>query len=189
MEQCHSGGFSTPVLNNSTAKETYFCAACEADKSSMGGANFDPFAKEWIKKINDKVSVHDAFEYAKKHTDPYDTPNEADKPASCGNKIFLTKEKLNVKPVCGPWDFEGEGDPDAVFGRFKEGVQKLGGSIEGGSERGNFSMYDHSLAVDGSYSIKAVKSDEEKSTLTVNIWEKEAGVECGHVKSLIKVMI
>lgn len=89
MEQCHSGGFSQPTLDNTEARETEFSAACLATRSSMGGADFDPFAYEWIYKIKDKVSVHDAFLYAEDNTDPYDTPNEADKPVGCGKEIYL----------------------------------------------------------------------------------------------------
>ena len=36
------------TINNSTAKWTHFSAACREDKSSIGGADFDPFAYDWI---------------------------------------------------------------------------------------------------------------------------------------------
>ncbi len=90
MEQCHSGGFSKPIIDNSPARKTSFAAACLKTKSSMGGANFDPFAYEWIKSINTGVTVTAAYKYAKEHTVAYDTPNYADAPRRCGKNIFLS---------------------------------------------------------------------------------------------------
>jgi Peptidase C13 family len=47
MEQCFSGGFMYPTLTNSKASVTSFAAAVPADKSSMGGPEFDPWALDW----------------------------------------------------------------------------------------------------------------------------------------------
>lgn len=107
MEQCHSGGFMTPVINNSTAKWTHFSAACREDKNSMGGANFDPFAYDWIAAVtgqyasgsalsqtvdtnNDgRISAVEAHSYAEAVKVAGDTPVSSDSPAGRGNYIFL----------------------------------------------------------------------------------------------------
>lgn len=92
MEQCHSGGFNSPILANSTAAYTSVSSACEELRSSIGGAHFDPFARDWISAMmgstpnggalasnpdtdgTGKVSAREAHNYADalKHT--YDTP-------------------------------------------------------------------------------------------------------------------
>jgi hypothetical protein len=101
MEQCHSGGFSNPTITNSTANATVFSAACLPWKGSAGGADFDPYAYNWIKKIgeNNQVTVHDAYVYAKGHTVSYDTPNEADKPKDCGKSITLKGGSMPTKLI------------------------------------------------------------------------------------------
>ena len=48
MEQCHSGGFNAPVISNSTATYRSISSACLEDRNSIGGAEFDPFARDWI---------------------------------------------------------------------------------------------------------------------------------------------
>jgi hypothetical protein len=48
MEQCRSGGFIDPIINNSPARWTHVVTAVEADDYSRGGASFDPFAEDWI---------------------------------------------------------------------------------------------------------------------------------------------
>lgn len=48
MEQCHSGGFNDLVIESSTAERVTFAAACTEGKNSIGGADFDPFARDWI---------------------------------------------------------------------------------------------------------------------------------------------
>ncbi|MFW9866512.1 MAG: C13 family peptidase [Candidatus Thorarchaeota archaeon] len=107
MEQCHSGVFSDPTIYSSPASKTHFAAACEADKSSIGGANFDPFAYDWIAAItghyadgsslnliadinaDNRISAKEAFEYAYADKDDFDTPNSADSPSGCGACLFL----------------------------------------------------------------------------------------------------
>lgn len=49
------------TLRNSPAHKTYFSAACTADRSSMGGEYFDPFALSWISAINGKGLIVDRF--------------------------------------------------------------------------------------------------------------------------------
>ncbi|MBE9580165.1 MAG: caspase family protein [Proteobacteria bacterium] len=107
MEQCHSGGFMTPIINNSPAKWAHFAAACREDRGSIGGANFDPFAYDWIAAVtgqyadgsalsqavdvnhDGRISAVEAFNYADAVKDPYDTPVSADSPVGYGNYIFL----------------------------------------------------------------------------------------------------
>jgi len=92
MEQCHSGGFNTPILSQSPATNTSISSACEELKSSIGGSEFDPFARDWISAMtgntpyggvlasnpdvdsSGKVSAHEAHDYAVSIKDPYDTP-------------------------------------------------------------------------------------------------------------------
>ncbi|NNL16301.1 MAG: hypothetical protein HKO81_06630 [Flavobacteriaceae bacterium] len=92
MEQCHSGGFNDLVIENSTAKRTTFAGACTEGKSSIGGPDFDPFAMDWISAFarvtpygstlvsdpdydhSGKVSSKEAFAYADKVHDNYDSP-------------------------------------------------------------------------------------------------------------------
>jgi len=45
MEQCHSGGFNQPILDNSPATHTSVASACLEPNNSIGGAHFDPFAR------------------------------------------------------------------------------------------------------------------------------------------------
>ena len=47
-EQCHSGGFNGPTIANSKAKYTTVASACVEANNSIGGAAFDPFARDWI---------------------------------------------------------------------------------------------------------------------------------------------
>ncbi|UFS69809.1 hypothetical protein LPW11_18205 [Geomonas sp. RF6] len=104
MEQCHSGGFQNAVMENTTAASTSFAAACRADASSIGGASFDPFARDWIAGVTGHnpegtplsrivpvpASADDAFVYADAVKDPYDSPVYADKPSQCGKSQYLT---------------------------------------------------------------------------------------------------
>jgi hypothetical protein len=111
MEQCHSGGFENAVINNSTAKWTHFSAACEEDRNSNGGADFDPFALDWIAAVtgqyadggalsqvvdtntDGRISAAEAHTYADDVVVPHwgysDTPVEAESPAGAGDNIFL----------------------------------------------------------------------------------------------------
>jgi hypothetical protein len=107
MEQCRSGGFVTPIINNSPAKWTHICTAVKASDYSLGGANFDPFAEDWIAGItghyeggtvlkqtvdtnNDgRVSASEAYDYANAVHHQGDTPTVADKPAGYGAYMFL----------------------------------------------------------------------------------------------------
>jgi hypothetical protein len=48
MEQCYSGGFIEPIIAASTATCTSVATAVDANTESAGGAEFDPFALDWI---------------------------------------------------------------------------------------------------------------------------------------------
>lgn len=92
MEQCFSGGFVAPVLAHSPAVNTSVATACNATSSSIGGANFDPFARDWISAMaghppsggalsfdpdanhDGRICAQEAFNYANTVKDPYDTP-------------------------------------------------------------------------------------------------------------------
>jgi hypothetical protein len=92
MEQCHAGGFNNAVLAKSTANFTSIASACEELRNSIGGPDFDPFARDWISAMtgsdpyghalqddpdvnNDgRISAREAFNYANSIHDAYDTP-------------------------------------------------------------------------------------------------------------------
>ncbi len=110
MEQCYSGAFLQPTLDNSKAACTSFASAVPADKPSMGAEHFDPWAQAWIESVNGataygaslphppdadgsgRVSMREAFDYSKAYdTKPEDDPQYGDKPAGCGANVYLTK--------------------------------------------------------------------------------------------------
>jgi hypothetical protein len=107
MEQCRSGGFVTPIVNNSPATWTHVAAAVKAGDYSDGGANFDPFAEDWIAAMaghypdgsgllqvadttNDgRISATEGFVYANACVQGGDTPVSSDTPAGYGAYLFL----------------------------------------------------------------------------------------------------
>jgi hypothetical protein len=107
MEQCHSGGFNAPIIAKSTANETSVASACREDKSSIGGPEFDPFARDWISAVNGAdpygnalafdpniigdsvIAASEAYNYADTIKDPYDTPVYNDTPVGCGDTMHL----------------------------------------------------------------------------------------------------
>lgn len=92
MEQCHSGGFNDEVIEASTAERTTFAAACTEGKNSIGGADFDPFARDWIAAFagadpygaallsdpdydgSGRISARESFAYADDVHHSYDSP-------------------------------------------------------------------------------------------------------------------
>lgn len=92
MEQCHSGGFNSSVIAKSTANATSIASACLELNNSIGGADFDPFARDWIAAMNGydpygnalahnpdsdgsgKVTAKEAFNYADNIHHASDTP-------------------------------------------------------------------------------------------------------------------
>lgn len=116
MEQCHSGGFNTPILAHSTAALTSVSSACEELRSSIGGADFDPFARDWIAAMtgntpyggalasnpdtdgSGKVSAQEAHNYADAVKDPYDTPVYSESSAAAGN-YYLGQRYWYIWPI------------------------------------------------------------------------------------------
>ncbi len=92
MEQCYAGGFNAGVVASSPADRTSIASAADEWHTSIGGANFDPYARDWIAAMhgatatggalahnpdtdgNGRVGAEEAFEYAKAVKDPHDTP-------------------------------------------------------------------------------------------------------------------
>ncbi len=103
MEQCHSGGFNAPILADSPALHTSVSSACEELRSSIGGAEFDPFARDWIAAMTNstpyggllasnpdtnnsgKVSAKEAHDYADAIKNSYDTPVYSESSVLGGN--------------------------------------------------------------------------------------------------------
>ena len=113
MEQCHSGGFNTAVLSKSTAQSTSIASACDEFKSSAGGAEFDPFARDWIAAMNGhdpygtnllspadvngsgRVTAIEAFNYANAIHVPFDTPVFGQ--VNGGGNSYLGRTPLYIK--------------------------------------------------------------------------------------------
>lgn len=116
MEQCFSGGFARPVLDNSTAtSKTCFISSVDGDHYSMGTVNtfWDYFARDWTAAMsghcpygvnvnadtdgNYRISAYEAYDLGKQRayigdpTDPEsgDCPQLFDKPTGCGHDIYL----------------------------------------------------------------------------------------------------
>jgi hypothetical protein len=93
MEQCFAGGFNQRIIDNSPASSTSVASAAIATETSIGGADFDPFARDWIAAMHKadpdwsslssdpdtsgdgKVSAKEAYDYANLVHHPHDTPN------------------------------------------------------------------------------------------------------------------
>ncbi len=116
MEQCHSGGFNAPILAKSTATYTSVSSACEELMSSIGGADFDPFARDWISAMDGntpyggalasnpdtdgsgKVSAKEAHNYADSVKDPFDTPVYNESSVAAGN-YYLGQRYWYIWPI------------------------------------------------------------------------------------------
>jgi hypothetical protein len=103
MEQCHAGGFNAPILAKSTAKYTSVSSACVELNNSIGGPQFDPFARDWIAAMaghtpyggalasnpdtngSGRVSAREAHNYADSVHDPYDTPFYSESSVTAGD--------------------------------------------------------------------------------------------------------
>lgn len=102
MEQCYAGGFNQRIINNSPASNTSVASAAIATQTSIGGANFDPFARDWISAMHKakpdgsvlssnpdtsgdgRVSSKEAYNYANLVHDPWDTPNYSESSTAGG---------------------------------------------------------------------------------------------------------
>jgi hypothetical protein len=123
MEQCHSGGFNSPILSHTPATMTSVSSACEELRSSIGGSQFDPFARDWIAAMtgntpyggvlasnpdtdgSGKVSAREAHNYATSVKDPYDTPVYNESSAIAGN-YFLGQRYSYFWPFYCRWLIE-----------------------------------------------------------------------------------
>jgi len=149
MEQCFAGGFNAPILAKSTAANTSVAAAADAYHSSAGGADFDPFAQEWIAAMaghdanghslayspdtnhNGKISAQEAFNYAKAH-DPADVaanPVFSYKNMGCdcwlGQDLFWVKllsSAMLQQVILEHWPVPG---PDPGPEKVEEVIQEL----------------------------------------------------------------
>jgi hypothetical protein len=121
MEQCFAGGFIDPVIDNSPAQCTSIATAVDANTSSDGGADFDPFALAWINAMANAnadgstlspapvtdsdgfVTAKDAFDYAKStDTGPDDDPQyEAN---ACGSAVTLGSKRPYI-PIPSQWQY------------------------------------------------------------------------------------
>jgi len=111
MEQCHAGGFNTPIIANSPADATSVASAATEPNSSYVTAdlNWDPFARDWIAAqashdpfgaslafnpdgdSNGIIEAEEAFNYANIVKDPRDTPNFTES-SGAGGDISLGQE-------------------------------------------------------------------------------------------------
>ena len=104
MEQCSSGSFIQPIMNNSPADNTVVQTAVPAKESSAGDWYFDPWIELWISAmagvrgdgtalaispdddLDSKISAYEAYDYAIGQDNPQmdeSTPNHS-------KKVFLT---------------------------------------------------------------------------------------------------
>jgi hypothetical protein len=103
MEQCYSGAFMGPTINNSRAHVTSFASAVPANLSSMGGPTFDPWARDWIAAFHGanpdgtalslpvptNPATRAAFNYSNAAHVPGDLPQFQDAPPGSGNGQHL----------------------------------------------------------------------------------------------------
>ncbi len=145
MEQCHSGGFNSAVIAKSTADNTSIGSACTEFNNSIGGAHFDPFARDWIAAMmgndpygnalsynpdsggNGQVSAKEAFDYANAIHDPYDTPVFHYK--NGGRTCWLGRNSFHIKIYYAIrenlFKFWPEPDPLKIIERMKKIEPKL----------------------------------------------------------------
>lgn len=106
MEQCFAGGFNAPILAKSTASKTTVASAALETNSSIGGPQFDPFARDWIAAMaghdpygaalafnpdadaDGRVFAEEAFDYADAVHDPYDTPVYSETSEAAGDTFL-----------------------------------------------------------------------------------------------------
>jgi hypothetical protein len=104
MEQCSSGSFIQPIMNNSPADNTVVQTAVPAKESSAGGWYFDPWIELWISAmagvrgdgsalavspdddLDSKISAFEAYDYALGQ----DNPQMDESTADFSKKVFLT---------------------------------------------------------------------------------------------------
>jgi hypothetical protein len=105
MEQCASGSFSQPIMDNSPATNTVFQAAVPGNESSAGGWPFDPWAEMWISamagvrgdgsplavspddNLDTLISASEAYDYAF----GIDNPIMSESTPSLSENVFLSR--------------------------------------------------------------------------------------------------
>ncbi|HEX9824936.1 MAG TPA: hypothetical protein VGB51_11180 [Actinomycetota bacterium] len=101
MEQCFAGGFNAPIIAGSPAHKTNVASAAIEANTSIGGPEFDPFARDWIAAMHwadpdgspfsadtdhdGHVSALEAFTYADSVHHPHDTPNYSESSVEAGS--------------------------------------------------------------------------------------------------------
>jgi hypothetical protein len=153
MEQCRSGGFINPIINNTPARWTHVATAVQASDYSLGGGIFDPFAEDWIAAIagqypdgsglahvvdtnNDgRISAAEAFAYADAVHHTGDTPTFAETPSGAGTWVFKGGENMELyfypeKPEEVTRTFERGKIEEARLFKLTEIVKKLKDDIE-----------------------------------------------------------
>jgi len=113
MEQCNSGGFNSPVLASSTAKNTSIASAAIASQSSYASpdGNWDSFARDWIAAQaghdpygaslasnpdtdgDGVIEAEEAFSYALSVQNPSDSPNYNES-SEAGGDIALGQQYI-----------------------------------------------------------------------------------------------
>lgn len=113
MEQCHAGGFNTPIVTKSTANATSVASAATEPNNSYVTAdgNWDPFARDWIAAqaghdafgaglsfnpdtdADGKIEAEEAYAYANAVRDPLDSPNFSES-SEAGGDIALGQEYI-----------------------------------------------------------------------------------------------
>ena len=117
MEQCFAGGFNAPIIAKSTASKTTVASAAIETNSSIGGPEFDPFARDWIAGVaghtpygtalafnpdtdaNGKIYAEEAFSYADAVHDPFDTPNYSETSEAAGD-TYLGQRYITLWWYC-----------------------------------------------------------------------------------------
>ena len=112
MEQCASGSFSQPIMDNSPATDTVFQAAVPGNQSSAGGWPFDPWAEMWISAmagvrgdgtplavspdddLNTLISAWEAYDYSSL----IDNPVMAESSPGLSDNVYLCRCSTAVKP-------------------------------------------------------------------------------------------
>jgi hypothetical protein len=113
MSQCHSGGFSKPIITHSKAVATSVaCAATEPNAAFLSAdGNWDSFARDWIAAQaghdpfgatlafnpdadgDGAIEAEEAFDYALSVRNPWDSPNFSES-SEAGGDIVLGKKYM-----------------------------------------------------------------------------------------------
>jgi hypothetical protein len=110
MEQCYAGGFNAGVVASSPAVHTSIASAADEWHTSIGGDDFDPYARDWIAAMhgatpsggalahnpdsdsNGLIGAEEAFDYATAVKHPHDTPVYAESSWAAG-ECHLGKDR------------------------------------------------------------------------------------------------